>query len=82
MGKPKVETVNIRPEHPYLKVHLDKDTDFETIASSLERLHSVNRANVTYNQAKTCKSIVVYPMETYRIDEVENDVRSWLSETL
>lgn len=82
MEKFKVETVKIHPENPYLKVYLNVDADFEAIASSLERLRSVNHANVTENQAKTRKSIVAYPMKTYRVDEVENEVGRWLSENM
>lgn len=82
MEKFKVETISIHPERPYLKVYLNVDTDFEMVASSLEKLRSVNHANVTYNQARTRKSIVVYPMETYRIDEVDSEVRRYLSEKL
>lgn len=82
MEKFKVETINIHPERPYLKVHLNVDEDFEMIASSIEKLLSINQANVTYNQANTRKSIVVYPMKTYHIDEAYNEVRRYLSEIL
>lgn len=78
----KVEIVSIHPEHPYLKVYLNVDANFERTISSLEKIDSVDHANVAYNQAQTRKSIVVYPMKTFRIDEVENDVKKRLSEDL
>jgi hypothetical protein len=61
----------------YLKVHLKKAGSYEDVATHLEKLDSVRRANVTAQQSgKT--DITVYPAKAYDITETQAEVEASL----
>lgn len=57
----------------YLKVYLKGDADFPNVATHLEKLYSVKRANVT-EQKSGKKDLTIYPEKAYSIDEVNDEV--------
>lgn len=68
------EMVKIHPENPYLKVHVNVPEDMKKLRDFTESLSSVNHTNITENRAGTRKSLTVYPMKTYSIEEAKHDV--------
>jgi hypothetical protein len=60
-------------EKPYLKVFLRGGLDHESIATHLNTLYSVRRANVTDQQSGK-RDITVYPAKAYDIIEAEREI--------
>lgn len=73
------EMVKIHPENPYLKVHVNVQTNINELRDFTESLSSVDHANPATNRAGTRESLIVYPMRTYTIEEVKEDVDKNLS---
>ena len=70
MEKYKTEIVKIHRENPYLKVYVN-------ISEDMNKLKDF--ANKTMNMAGTRESLTVYPMKTYLIEDVQNDVEKNLN---
>lgn len=75
----KTEIVKIHPENPYLKVHVNVTENISELKDFTESLPSVNHVNPTINRAGTRKSLIIYPMKTYSIEEVKKDIDKNLS---
>lgn len=73
-----VKIVKIHPENPYVKVYAGVNKDMVALSSFLNQLQTVDHTNITSNQANTRESLVVYPMKTCSIEEVECDIKSHL----
>jgi hypothetical protein len=65
-------------EKPYLKVFLRDELDYAGIASHLESLPSIRRANVTA-QSNGKRDITIYPAKVYDVAEVEQEIQLTLS---
>ena len=79
MEKYKTEIVKIHRENPYLKVYVNISEDMNKLKDFEESLPSVDHANKTMNMAGTRESLTVYPMKTYLIEDVQNDVEKNLN---
>ena len=60
-------------DKPYLKVFLRGGLDHSTVATHLQNLHSISRANVT-DQKSGKRDLTIYPAKAYDISEVEQEI--------
>ncbi|WP_293671180.1 hypothetical protein [uncultured Parabacteroides sp.] len=75
----KTETVKTHIENPYLRVYVNTSEDMNRLKTFMETLSSVDHVNITENRAGTREHLIIYPMKTYFIEEVKQDVETNLS---
>lgn len=74
----KVEIVKIHPENPYVKVHLNVNADMKELSLLLCTLAGVHHVNITSSSVCMRESLIVYPMKTFSIEEVQTEVEGKL----
>ena len=67
---------------PYLKVHFLNEEDIEPTKAMLEKLQAVDHVNITFNQAQTRSSLIIYISQVYKPEEAKQEVEAALNSYL